>query len=89
MSTIKTYITPDATLKEALAGFPSLRPNADASTPDEPFALLVRTPQEAGDALHQLARQRMTVFPSESYRQALQQTMQANPDLKNLYAKGE
>ncbi|MFH2080743.1 MAG: hypothetical protein ABIK08_04560 [Pseudomonadota bacterium] len=92
MSTkFKTYVEPNATLKEALAGFPSLRPNADAEPPkpDAPGVVLVRTPTEAGFELDMLARQRMTMMPGETYRQALHAVMQTNPDLKRLYAKGE
>ncbi len=43
----------------------------------------------AGDELDRLAKQRMTMFPGETYRQALAHAMADNPQLKAIYAKGE
>jgi hypothetical protein len=60
----------DTTLKEAHAGFPSLRPQDT----------------DPGDELDKLARQRMTMFPAETYRQALNQVLADNPELRAAYA---
>lgn len=40
----------------------------------------------AGDELDELARQRMTMFPGETYRQAFKQVLADNPELRAAYA---
>lgn len=40
----------------------------------------------AGDELDKLARQRLTMFPGETYRQAFKQVLADNPELRAAYA---
>ncbi|MFZ3176310.1 MAG: hypothetical protein WA146_15560 [Thiobacillus sp.] len=40
----------------------------------------------AGDELDERARQRMTMFPGETYRQAFKQVLADNPELRAAYA---
>ncbi|MBU1222309.1 MAG: hypothetical protein KKA22_04020 [Gammaproteobacteria bacterium] len=114
MSTIKTYVmgqvwddelkanvyADDTTLKEALAGFPSLR-SSDTSTPRQwnpkpypPQRVGTGSPRadeedtDPGDELDKLTRARMTLFSGESYKQAFNAVLADNPELKQRYAKG-
>lgn len=66
----------DATLAEASAGFPSLRP--DSAEPPTEF-------EKAGAELDKKARALMDERPGATYQQAFEYTLAANPNLKKIY----
>jgi hypothetical protein len=69
---------PNATLKEALTGFASLRP-ASAKSHAEP----------AGDTLDRAARLLMAKTPAMTYAQAFHAVLAVDPALKTRYHRGE